>query len=55
MYKYLETSRIIFLELILNLGFSLLGIAVVGVLLLIYPLPVLIIVLCLALVDLANR
>ena len=51
-YKYIETDRIIFRELLTNLGFALLGIAVIGIILLIHPTAVLILVLCIVLVDL---
>jgi Niemann-Pick C1 protein len=51
-YKFLETDRIIFRELMFNLGFALLGIAVIGVILLVHPGAVLILVLCIVMVDL---
>jgi Niemann-Pick C1 protein len=52
-YKYFETSRIIFRELLTNLGFALLGIAVVGAILLIHPVAVAVMVLCIVAVDLS--
>ena len=51
-FKYLETNRIIFRELMYNLGLALLGITIVGLVLLIHPVAVAIMVLCIALVDL---
>ena len=51
-YKFSETDKIIFRELILNLGFALLGIAVIGMVLLVHPTAVLIMLLCIVLVDL---
>lgn len=51
-YKYGETDRIIFRELLTNLGFALLGIAVISLLTLIHPAAVVLIVLCILLVDL---
>ena len=51
-YKFSETDRIIFRELIFNLGFALLGIAIIGFILLIHPVAVAIMLLCIVLVDL---
>lgn len=51
-YKYGETDRIIFRELIYNLAFALLGIAIISLITLIHPGAVLLIVLCILLVDL---
>lgn len=51
-YKFFETDRIIFREMLLNLGYAMLGIVVISVLLLISPRAVVIIVVCIATVDL---
>lgn len=50
-FKFSETDRIIFRELIFNLGFALLGIAIIGFIFLIHPVAVLIMLLCIVLVD----
>lgn len=51
-YKYMETNRILFRELVLNLILALVGVAVVGIVLLIHPMAILIMILCVGLVDL---
>lgn len=51
-YKFFETDRIIFREMLLNLGYAMLGIVIISVLLLISPRAVVTIVLCIAVVDL---
>lgn len=51
-YKFFETDRIIFREMLLNLGYAMLGIVIISVLLLISPRAVVIIVVCIATVDL---
>eukprot|EP00892_Ulva_mutabilis_P004763 jgi/Ulvmu1/2659/UM014_0114.1 len=51
-YKFFETDRIIFREMLLNLAYAMLGIVIISILLLISPRAVLIVVLCIATVDL---
>jgi predicted RND superfamily exporter protein len=51
-YKFLEASRIIFKELISNLAFSLLGVAILSYIFLVHPLAALLVVAAIVAVDL---